>query len=323
MILQALATLMGVAIFQSAAPHPPRGLDVSKGPDGSVIITEDGSPVLRYNYHTILPGEVLARVAPGDRIYARPRSDYIHPLYGIDGEELTKDFPVDHPHHRGIYWAWPETAFGKEMGDLHALQRVFSRPTGRIRVRSGREEAQIQAENRWMWEDRVPIVKEEATIRVYRSGAQGRFVDLILRFQALQEGVTIARRHTDLYGGLNIRLNAVADQHIVLHTDPQGAAPRAAWGYLWGTFAGGKRPEAVIVLQHPANPDYPGDWVQYPELNWFQPTFPAANTRYALSTSRALELRYRIWVRPGPMPDDAVLRQAWQTFARGLPPAQE
>ena len=320
MIVHALAVLASAAAIQSAASAPPRGLTVATGPEGSLIIAEDGRPVLRYNYHTILPGDVLAHVAPADRIYAQPRSDYIHPLYGLDGEELTRDFPVDHPHHRGIYWAWPETGYGSEMGDLHALQRVFARPTGNVRMRQGRDRAEIQAENRWMWEDRVPIAHERVLIRVYRLRPEGRFVDLVLRFRALQEGVTIARRHTDLYGGLNIRLNSVADQHIVFHTDAPSAVSRAAWGYLWGTFPGGKQPTAVIVLQSPANPDYPGDWVQYPELNWFQPTFPAAKTRYALSTSKVLELRYRIWIRPGAQPDEDILRRAWEKFAQGQPP---
>ncbi|MGC8668299.1 MAG: DUF6807 family protein [Chthonomonadales bacterium] len=320
MILQALAALAGTATFHSVASLPGHGFTVSTAPDGSVTVAENGVPVLRYNYHLILPKGILARVAPADRIYAQPRSDYIHPLFGLDGEELTKDFPLDHPHHRGIYWAWPETGYGKEMGDLHALQRVFARPTGHIRLNRGPDHGEILAENRWMWEDRTAIAREEVNIRVYRLQPEGRFVDLVLRILALQDGVTLARRHKDLYGGLNIRLNSVADQHIVFHTDPPGAASRAAWGFLWGTFAGGKRTTAVIVLQHPANPDYPGDWVQYPELNWFQPTFPAANTRFALSKSKPLELRYRIWVRPGPMPGEDVLRRAWQLFAQGRPP---
>jgi len=64
-----------------------------------VDVAEGDKPVLRYNYGTIpVPEGVGGR-------YAVARSDYIHPLYGPDGEELTKDYAKDHPHHRGIYWA--------------------------------------------------------------------------------------------------------------------------------------------------------------------------------------------------------------------------
>ena len=34
------------------------------------------------------------------------RSNYFHPLYDLDGNVLTEDFPKDHIHHRGIFWAW-------------------------------------------------------------------------------------------------------------------------------------------------------------------------------------------------------------------------
>jgi hypothetical protein len=50
--------------------------------------------------------EGLAQMCAGNRIYARARSDHIHPLSEPGGAVLTKDWPVDHPHHRGIYWAW-------------------------------------------------------------------------------------------------------------------------------------------------------------------------------------------------------------------------
>jgi hypothetical protein len=89
---------------------------------GQFELSEAGKPVLRYNYQTNDPGEVLARVKADDRKYARARSDYIHPLYGLDGQELTKDWPLEHPHHRGIYWAWPEVDYRGERGDLHALR---------------------------------------------------------------------------------------------------------------------------------------------------------------------------------------------------------
>ena len=97
---------------------------------GQIDITDSGKPVLRYNYKTVEPGEMLNKVTPGNLIYTRARSDYIHPLYGLDGEVLTRDWSIDHPHHRGIYWAWPEVDFGTNRGDLHALQKVFARPHG-------------------------------------------------------------------------------------------------------------------------------------------------------------------------------------------------
>lgn len=276
-------------------------------------IREAGRLVLGYHYQTNHPGELLARIQPGNLRYARPRSDYLHPLCGLDGEVLTRDWSVDHPHHRGIYWAWPEVDHRGERGDLHALQRVFARPTGHCVGQSGPVFAQIDAENLWLWEDRDPIVRERAVLRAWRADADGRFVDLEFHFTALKEDVALARRDTRLYGGLNIRLAAVKDQQIALHTDPAGASPRRAWGDLSGWFAGGERAAGLSVLPHPANPDHPGDWVKYPELNWIQPTFPAAGTRYVLKKDQPLVLRYRLWIHRGTT-SEPTLAGLWSAY---------
>ena len=277
-------------------------------------ITEGDKPVLRYNYRTNEPGAVLDKVTSDNHKYARARSDYIHPLCGPDGEELTKDWSLDHPHHRGIYWAWPEVEFQGERGDLHALQRVFARPTGQCTGTSGPSFAQIDAENLWLWEDREPIVRERAFIRAWRADAGGRTIDLEFHFTALKDGVTVARRETKLYGGLNVRLSAVKDQRIDFHTDSADARPRMAWADLFGTFAGGKRPVSLTILQRPSNPDYPGDWVKYPELNWFQPTFPAAGTRYALKKDQPLVLQYRLRIRWNGDSSAADLADQWRAY---------
>ena len=281
---------------------------------GQIDITDDGKPVLRYNYRTVEPGEVLEKVTPANRIYARARSDYIHPLYGPNGEVLTKDWSIDHPHHRGIYWAWPEVDFGTNRGDLHALQIVFARPTGKVRLQGRAEFAEIEAENQWMWEDRDPIVRERAIIRAYRATAQGRLVDLAFRFVALKDGVTIARRGTEHYGGLNVRMATPASQDISVHTDPSNAVPRRAWSDLSGVFGATGAPSGLTVLQYRRNPDYPGDWIQYPALSWCQPTFPAAGTRYPLPRGKPLDLHYRLLIHPGAKPGDDLAAKLWDAY---------
>jgi hypothetical protein len=281
---------------------------------GHVDITDHGKPVLRYNYRTVEPGEMLDKVTPANRIYARARSDYIHPLFGLDGAVLTRDWPVDHPHHRGIYWAWPEVDFGQERGDLHALQKVFARPTGKVRLESGPVFAEIEAENLWLWEDREPIVQEQAIIRAYRATAQGRVVDLAFRFVALKDGVTLARRGMEHYGGLNVRLATPASQEIAVHTDSSNAVPRRAWSDLSGVFGAANAASELTVLQCQANPDYPGDWVQYPQLSWCQPTFPAAGTRYALVRDKPLVLRFRLFVHAGAKSDNDGAAKLWDAF---------
>jgi hypothetical protein len=286
---------------------------------GAIEILENNQSVLRYQYATVpIPPSAHVGLTPAQaeslRKYGHPRSNYIHPLYGLDGVPLTDDWSKDHPHHRGIYWAWPEVGYKGELGDLHALQRVFARPTGITTLKSSDDEALIEAENEWRWDDVTPIVRETARIRAHRRGSHGRLIDLQFTFAALVDGVTLARRQTKLYGGLNTRLAPVAGLGLSHHADPPATSPRMAWQTAAGIWKGAASPSSLTVFERADNPHYPGDYVQFPELPWFQPTFPAAGTRHALTRQTPLVLRYRLWIREGPPPAEAEYRTQWQAF---------
>jgi hypothetical protein len=286
---------------------------------GRATITEAGKPVLGYIYQeNPVPAGFFdgmdGKKEKSARRYAVPRSDYIHPLYGIDGTPLTTDWSKDHAHHRGIYWAWPEVGFGGETGDLHALQQVWARPTGKLHTRHGDGWAEIEAENRWMWKDRTPIVLETAIIRAWRTDGQQRRIDLTLRFEALVDGVTLARRGTKTYGGLNIRLAPIADLRLIHHVDPEGTSPRMAWQAAVGLWKGAVGPASMTVFEPSSNPGYPADYIEYPALPWFQPTFPRAGTKHALEPGRPLTLRYGICLRSGAPPSVEELRAAWRIY---------
>ena len=314
---------------------------------GQLIFEEDGNMVMQYNYQTVYEKDVIRPGSstgykidysnkmsgiyideylkchpefPKDTIvtsaiYAIPRSNYIHPLYGLNGEMLTNDWPdAGHPHHRGIFWAWPEVEYGTRRGDIYALQTVFARPTGNVSYTSGPVYAQVKAENLWMWEDNEPIVKENVTIRVYRSNAESRIIDLTINLLALEDSVTIATRFTNSYGGLNIRMQSPAFQDISYFTDEEGTQPVSAWSDFNGIFEGQQIKSGLMVLQHQDNPEYPGSWRDYPELAWVQPTFPTPNTRYPLSTQESLTLRYRLIVHAGGKPDEDISRARWDVF---------
>lgn len=286
---------------------------------GRVLITEAGRPVLAYNYREVpvpagffdgLSGPALENA----RKYAKPRGDYLHPLYGPDGEELTADWNQDHPHHRGMYWAWPEVGFNGETGDLHALQRVFARSSGTPVLRRAADWAELEAENRWLWEEQKPIVREVAVIRAWQAGPHGRFIDLTLRFEALVDGVTLARRETTAYGGLNLRLAPIQGMSLSHYADPQTAVPRMAWQAAAGTWKGSRQALTLAIFEHSSNPGYPGDYIEYPALPWFQPTFPPAGQRHALDPAKPLVLRYRIWICGGPPPPESEFRKQWNTY---------
>jgi hypothetical protein len=228
---------------------------------------------------------------------------------------LTNDWPDgDHPHHRGIFWAWPEVEYGSQRGDIYALQRVFARPAGNAKFIANSKYAEIEAGNKWMWEDREAIVDELVIIRAYRASDERRIIDLTVRMQALVDSVTVATRFTNSYGGLNVRMATPKNQTILHYTDTIAASPSHCWADFSGTFEGCQSTSGMTILQHIENPEYPGQWIEYPNLSWIQPTFPTPNTRYSLSKDKPLTLRYRFIIHKGGKPGDAVLAKQWNEF---------
>jgi hypothetical protein len=320
---------------------------VSQDPKShQIIVEENNKKVLQYNYQTVYEKDVIRLpdeqpVKPEfsslsgvyleeylkenpvikkdssltSSVYAVPRSDYIHPLYGLEGEMLTRDWPDGgHPHHRGIFWAWPEVEYGAKRGDLYALQRIFARPTGKIELTSGPVFGRIVAENLWMWEDVKPIVHEYAVITVYRASSDKRVIDLTFKLDALEDSITLATRGTNSYGSFNLRMMTPDGQEISYFTDQPGSQPLRAWSDFNGIFKGAKSASGLMVLQHKENPEYPGAWVEYPGLGWVQPTFPSKGTRYPLPKDKSLILRYRLIVHSGGKPDADISSKLWDAF---------
>lgn len=315
--------------------------------DKQYLIKEGNSEILQYNYqlvyeddvvrpeskkgteivyHTIDGGvyyEEYLRANPQTErndttkssIYAVPRSDYIHPLYGLNGEILTCDWPDGgHPHHRGIFWAWPEVEYKSEYGDIYALQRVFARPTGNIVSINGPVFAEIKAENLWMWEDELPIVTENVTIRAYRSYGESRIIDLTISLQAIEDSVSIATRFTNSYGGLNVRMQTPKEQQIYHFTDIPESDTIRAWAGFNGIFEGNIDKSGLMILQNKDNPEYPGEWIDYPNLSWVQPTFPTPETKYYLSQSEPLVLKYRLIVHSGDIVNENISIKKWDAY---------
>jgi hypothetical protein len=300
-----------------------KAVDVTKGP----------VPVLRYNQGTVPPPpEIVDRFEKdGDPPLDYARGDYIHPVFGPDGESLTDDYSMNHPHHRGICWAWPVVRWKGEARDLWAVRvlptqpgGVWARPVSIKRLDAGPVLAAIDAENVWKWGDRDEIVREDVAIRVFRQQNRCRFLDVRVRLTALADEVSIGGRPGATYGGFNLRSFPEFDRRkIDMHVDPPQSKPRRAWFHLTGNFPGGKGLAGVALFEHVTNPDYPSspdpqtaDRVpgQYPRWRTLQPAWPG-DREVALKRGEPLVLDYRLWIHPG-QGDESTLSAVWASYAR-------
>jgi len=77
-----------------------------------VRLTFKGRPVWQYNYGVAAPpgaGELNAT------------SGFLHPVWSPNGAIVTDWGPQDHYHHRGIFFAWTKTKWGKLAPDFWNL----------------------------------------------------------------------------------------------------------------------------------------------------------------------------------------------------------
>lgn len=272
--------------------------------DAYVDVSEGGIPILRYSHAaTAVPEGIGPELA---------RGDYVSAFYGLDGELLTDDYPKDHPHHRAVNWSWATIRWNGEDRDLFAVRGILARPVGKPRVTSSDTSVAITAESEWKWDDKTPVVAESVTILVYPQEALGRVVNFDIRLRALVDGLEFCGRLEAGYSGFNIRMAPASGQEIVFHTDPENAHPKRAWADYSAAFSGGTGRSGLAIIQHAANPGYPQEWRQYPELNFFQPIYPGG-TPIPLSKSEPVRLRYRLWIHRGGA-NESTLDEQWNAY---------
>ena len=201
---------------------------------GETVTIKDGdSPVFVYRY---VPGEKPVFVPERYK-----RACYIHPLYGLDGEILTQDFPLDHFHHRGVFWAWPDSTLGERKLDVWALDGVREVHSKWLDRETDEVHAEIAVENVWVYDDApgTPVIKEQVRISVYPAEDNHRNIDFELTFQNVSNEVFTLRgsgTSNKGYGGFCFRPDA--SRAPFLFTSEQGESAedvlelKSPWRYF-------------------------------------------------------------------------------------------
>ncbi|MCP4194165.1 MAG: hypothetical protein GY768_26440 [Planctomycetaceae bacterium] len=85
--------------------------------DGHLLISVGNRTVLQYN--------MAVNQAPDGLEEIQSRNAYIHPVFTPNGKMITDDFAPDHPHQRGIFFAWTKSLFnGKDINFWEVQQGV-------------------------------------------------------------------------------------------------------------------------------------------------------------------------------------------------------
>ena len=279
--------------------------------DVTLELFEEETLVLGYNYGNILPPGV-----PEDR----RRSSYVHPIVGLDGEVLSDDFPADHPHHRGLFWAWPRVGVGDQTLDLWHLRGIRHRFESWVAREVGPVCAVVGVRNGWYLDDGTKVVNEKLMLTVFRAGKIGRVVDVDLHLEATNNPITIAGQGDRGYGGFNFRPAGRREEVITTMAGVQQDSDLvpSPWGDFSGRFGDGERLSGLAIFQHSENPRFPSGWCLR-HYGFLGVDFPGTEP-FELRPGEPLRLRYRVWVHRGDA-EDGKVREMYEAFLH--PPCAE
>jgi hypothetical protein len=300
------ATVLCLVLPASAAD----GFRFTNVTDRSLALFEGERPVFVYNF-----GVMHRAGVPADRA----RSSYVHPLHGLDGEVLTDDFPKDHYHHRGLFWAWPHIQIQGEHYDLwmlHGISQRFQRWLS-LEAGTGTNGATLGVENGWFVGDRK-VMREEVRIRATSASGDGRTLDFEFIWVPLDQAITLQGAEGKSYGGLTLRFAPRADTVITTplgHGEKDLTITRLPWADLSGCFAGRERLSGAAIFVAPDHPDYPPEWLTRHYgvlcLGW-----PGVNSR-TFQPGETIRCRYRLWIHRG-APDVNRLKEEYKAYERKM-----
>ena len=268
---------------------------------GTLTLRDAQTPVLTYVF-----GDQLKEGVPAQYT----RSCYIHPLYDLDGQALTDDFPRDHRHHRGVFWTWPRMkARGKPVQTWHPcnppLRQCFVRW---LKREATAQAAALSVQNEWRLADER-VASTTVTLVAYPTDDVGRAIDVTLTFEAVGGPVELLGAKKKGYGGLcvrgapNLKGCTITTEQGVLKKDSVNKT------FQWSDMSTGDR--GVAVLVRPDHPDFPPTWlVRSSYAGILNASWPGLKP-FTLEPGKPVTLGYRLYVHRG----DAVAGRVAQAYA--------
>jgi len=276
-------------------------------------VQKDDGILVKERDHKVL----FFQQAPKSHNGAYTRSNYIHPLYGLDGTILTEDFPEDHLHQRGIFWAWHQVILdGQNMGDMWTTED-FAWDVASVDTRYEEQKLILQPVVYWKSpnlkdedENKIPFAKEKTTMTIHPANNGMRTIDFTIRIHALKKNLYIGGSDNEKgYGGFSARIKLPED---ITFTADYGqvkpkttAVPSSPWMDFSGSFARNGEPGGILIIAHYSNPDYPPEWIIRANSSMQNPVYPGRKP-VLVPQSKPLILRYRIIIHQNSLNDSTI-----------------
>ena len=232
-------------------------------------------------------------------------NNYLHPLYSLEGDILTEEFPADHVFHRGIFWAWHQMYIDNQsIGNGWVMQNI-SQEVFQVKPGGTKNTARLDLDVHWKssaWQNGRPYVHEHTTILVHRTKGV-RKIDFEIRLKALVPGVSLGGADDEKgYGGLCLRIKTPEDLIFTSTNGPVTPQNLQITAGSWMDFSGTFRPDSeksgITLLSHPTLPNYPPTWILRQTRSMQNVVFPG-RYRTEIPMDKPVILRYRLIVHKG------------------------
>lgn len=262
--------------------------------DQGIELAENGKPVFFYQRKPkSLTGEYIC-------------NNYIHPLFNLNGDVLTEEFPPDHPYHRGIFWTWHQIFVDtNNIGDGW-INDGISQDVVKIQTEKYKTEAHFNLEVLWKsssYPDGKPFMNEQTSIIVHQPESDVRKIDFKITLKALVDGLQIGGSADEKgYGGFCVRLKIPDD--LIFTSENGPVTPRelqiesGPWMDFSGGFGNNAGVSGLTILCHPDTPNYPEPWILRQKGSMQNIVFPGQN-RVNIPMDKPTVLRYRIIIHNG------------------------
>ncbi|MBG0861013.1 MAG: PmoA family protein [Bacteroidales bacterium] len=286
-----LAGLITVIITGISSCIKKSKFSFEENPEG-IKLSEAGDPVFIY--------QRKPKSANGQYTF----NNYLHPVYNLLGEIITEEFPPDHLHQRGIYWAWHQIYLDNQnLGDGWMMEKISFDVT-EVRKKINSKSARLDITINWkstLLPGGKPFVEEETSILVYKKDTNIRKIDFEIILRPLMPGIQIGGSDDEKgYGGFCIRLKMPED--LIFTSETGSVTPQnlqinsGPWMDFSAVFGSSGEKTGVAILCHPSNPGHPEPWILRQKESMQNVVFPG---RKKTNLDNPLILSYRVVIHDG------------------------
>ena len=233
-------------------------------------------------------------------------NNYIHPLYNLNGDVMTEEFPPDHPYHRGVFWAWHQLYVdGKRLGDGWTNDSIVQNVVS-VKYEEGNDRVRLKTDVSWrslVYGNGKPFMNEKTIITVYKADSSLRKIDFEIKLTAAVPNLEIGGSADQKgYGGFCIRMRL--PEGLIFTSDngpvtPQELQVKAGpWMDFSGRFDLTPQLSGITILCHPSLPDYPEPWILRQKGSMQNAVFPGRE-RIEIPVNKPVVLRYRLVIHAG------------------------